>query len=47
MFAHTRDDVKIFAITSPKENNETCIQFVFNAHVGVGDIEGVFFKFLY
>ena len=33
MFAHTRDDAKIFSISSPKENNETCMQFIFNAHV--------------
>ena len=35
MFAHTRDDAKIFAITSPKENNETCMQFIFNTHVKI------------
>ena len=35
MFAHTSKDAKIFALISPKENNETCMEFFFNVHVSI------------
>ena len=45
MIAHAHveanPDVEIFAITSPEESHESCMQFIFNVNVRVDYIKNV------
>ena len=45
MIAHAHveanPDVEIFAITSPEESHESCMQFIFNVNVSVDNNKNV------